>query len=255
MASSRNKVYVVTGANRGLGFGMVALLLQRASTTIIGTVRSQASAEALASDIKAVSTAAGSRLVTIILDFSRAPEPSVVLERLKDAAPDIDIVDVLIANAGTTSAMPNPLSTSAQALRSEFEVNTIGPLMVFQGLWPLLQKSTLPKFIVISSSLGSIGAQDSLPAGAYGPSKAAVNWLVKSIHQLMGDTGIVSVAIHPGFVKTAMGNFAAAQWGDIIAPNMTVEESVAGVIDVVDGATRENSSGKLIAYDGQEIQW
>ena len=205
MASSRNTVYVVTGANRGIGLGLVSHLLQRPSTTVIGTVRSQSAADSLLASFEGLSFASGSMLYPLILDFSTAPDPTTVRDRFSTASSGVDYIDVLICNAGYTDAMTPSLTTSAASLRSAFEVNAIGPLMTFQGLWPLLQKSTSPKFILMTSSLGSISAQEPVPSGGYGPSKAAADWIAKSLHLQMAEQGLVSVAIHPGFGEDGHG--------------------------------------------------
>lgn len=62
------------------------------------------------------------------------------------------------------------------------QVNTIGPLVLFRAVYPLLNVSR-GKFIVISSSLGGeFGANTPIGFTAYGTSKAAVNFLVRRIH-------------------------------------------------------------------------
>lgn len=56
----------------------------------------------------------------------------------------------------------------------------------------------MPKFILVSSALGSIGALGGEvgPALAYGMSKAAANFFVRKVHFEHRD--VVAVAIHPG---------------------------------------------------------
>jgi NAD(P)-dependent dehydrogenase (short-subunit alcohol dehydrogenase family) len=147
------------------------------------------------------------------------------------------------------------VSTTAAHMRDDFEINTIGPLVTFQGLWPFLQKSKAPKYVVITSSLGSIAAQEPVPAGAYGPSKAAANWVTRALHLQMDEAGLVSVGIHPGFVKTDMGAFAAGQWNNVIQPNVSVKQSVQGILEIVDEATKDKHSGQMVTFDGQVIPW
>ena len=64
------------------------------------------------------------------------------------------------------------------------QVNTNGPLVLFQAAYPLLRLSTKPKFIVVSSGMGSITIGANLPVNtyAYGASKAAVNWVTRKLH-------------------------------------------------------------------------
>jgi NAD(P)-dependent dehydrogenase (short-subunit alcohol dehydrogenase family) len=245
----------VTGANRGIGLGLVTTLLQRPHTTLIGTIRNSQAADVFLKAIESIQEGEGSRAHVAMIGFSRAPEPTAVHQAISHAGPGINHVNVVICNAGHSDAMTPSLTTTAQNLCNAFEINTIGPLMTFQGLWPLLQESSSPKLIVVTSSLGSIAGQEPVPSGGYGPSKAAVNWIANSLHLKMPGARLVSLAIHPGFVKTHMGAFAAKEWNDIIEPNLSVEESVKGILNIMDGATREKYSGKFMMWDGTEGVW
>ena len=56
-------------------------------------------------------------------------------------------------------------------------------------------------------------------------------------------------------MQTDMGNAGAESVGMKEAP-MTVEQSVTGILNVVDKATRETHSGKFWnAEDGSELPW
>jgi NAD(P)-dependent dehydrogenase (short-subunit alcohol dehydrogenase family) len=70
------------------------------------------------------------------------------------------------------------------SMREHFEVNTLGPLALFQAVYPLLKASTAsPKFIPVSSGIGSIAYGSQLPVQklAYGTSKAALNYLTRKL--------------------------------------------------------------------------
>lgn len=246
----QNTVYVVTGANRGLGLGFVKALLARPNVTVIATVRSEHAATALEEELKSRE----GNLHIIELDFSKAIAPEVIRKSIDQIG--VDHVDVLINNAGSVPPMTRAIETTAEDLRATFETDTIAPLMVFQALWPLLQKSILklPKLVMITSSVGSIAEMEPLPGGAYGPSRAAKNWLTKALHQEHQDDGLVAIALHPGWVQTRAGQFAADQWGIAQKPPVTIESSVAGMLKVIDTATQE-SSGKFLTQEGEIIGW
>ncbi|RSL50925.1 hypothetical protein CEP54_011691 [Fusarium duplospermum] len=247
MASENNTVYVVTGANRGIGLGLVKTLLSRPSVTVIATVRNDDAATSLRSDASSVTNGENSSLSIVRLDFSNAIAP----EQIRDAF-TVDHVDILINNAAFSPPMTLAAETPADNLRAAFETNTIGPLTVFQGLWPLLQRSATPKVINITSSVGCITIQEG-PGGAYGPSKAALNWLTRALH--MQNEGLVAVALHPGWVQTRMGELCARDWGFPGSPPETIEGSVEGTLQIVDEATRDKYSGKFVTYKGLELPW
>ncbi|KAE8373146.1 hypothetical protein BDV26DRAFT_272753 [Aspergillus bertholletiae] len=251
MASS-NQIYFVTGGNRGLGLGLVKSLLARPATTVVASVRNEEAAISLKAETQAITTGEQSSLHIFQLDFSSAIAPEKVVETV-NAVDGIDHIDVLICNAGYAAPMVLAALTSAEDLRASFETNTIAPLLVFQGLWPLLQKSVAPKLINITSSVGSIGGQEPFPGGAYGPSRAAGNWLSRALH--VQHPNLIVVALHPGWVQTRAGEFVAQQWGYAAGPPETIGNSVRGMLQVIDGATREATSGKFITYEGQELPW
>ncbi|PNY28623.1 Short-chain dehydrogenase/reductase SDR [Tolypocladium capitatum] len=250
-----NTVYVVTGGNRGLGLGLVKSLLARPSTTVVASIRNTDAAASLKADSTALTLGAGSVLHIMQLNFNTAIQPEKVRD-IFDAAvgTSVDHVDVLINNAAWCTSMTPAAETSADDLRISFESNTIAPLMVFQAFWPLLQKAAAtPKVIMMTSSLGGISMQEPLSSGGYGPSKAALNWITRALH--LQNEGLVAVALHPGWVKTRAGEFAAKEWNYAGEPPVTVDDSVKGMLEVIDGATRDNVSGKFVTQTGQILSW
>lgn len=89
---------------------------------------------------------------------------------------------------------------------SVFQANTVGPILLFQTLWPFLsrekegevERKGLPKFFVMSSVLGSIEAQQGKEEAclSYGISKCGANFFVKRAH--CEYENLVTVALHPG---------------------------------------------------------
>jgi len=51
-----------------------------------------------------------------------------------------------------------------------------------------------------------------------------------------------------------LGNDAAKSAGMNAAP-VPIAEGVNGVISQIDGATRENTSGKFMSYNGEQLPW
>ncbi|OOO04957.1 hypothetical protein OAory_01112940 [Aspergillus oryzae] len=154
-------------------------------------------------------------------------------------------------------------------LVSHFDVNTLGPIRLFRATLPLLQASSQPKFIYISSELASITGleRSSSLTSAYGVSKVASNYLVKKIHTEHPD--MIAFSIDPGFVQTDMGNRGAQCNGLEKAP-MTISESVEGIVNQecqhsplalpsyltsAEKASKETTSGRFIKHDGEQLPW
>lgn len=80
------------------------------------------------------------------------------------------------------------LSATPSQMRSDFETNSISPLVLFQALAPLLLAthaaspgSASPKFVAISSQRGQITDCMAYTFDSYGCSKAALNYLIKKM--------------------------------------------------------------------------
>jgi norsolorinic acid ketoreductase len=245
------KSYLITGANRGLGKGLVTSLLSRPNTTVIAGVRDPTAA--VSQELTKLPTANGSKLIIVKLDstsFTDAEEARTILETKYG----LTKLDVLVANAGILTRFGPALETPAKDLIDVFSVNAVAPLVQLQGLWPLMQKSEKPGFYVVSTNIASLGLMEHipLPAISYGVSKVAANYIVRKLH--FENPELISVALHPGWVQTDMGWFAANSNGVKEVP-VTIDQSVSGLLAQIDGATKEETSGSFVGFDGKVVPW
>ena len=151
-------------------------------------------------------------------------------------------VDILINNAGVLS--DEPLSDlDFDAMRRQFEVNSLGPLRVTAALRSHLGEGS--KVAIVSSRMGSVA--DNTSGGRYGyrMSKSAVNMAGRSLAHDLKDAGVAVAILHPGFVRTEM----TGHQGLVDAP-----ESAAGIIARIDELTLESSGGFWHA-NGEELPW
>lgn len=233
----------------GIGLGLVTKYGQLPNNTVIAAVRDTTKAAA----IKAIVPGSGSEIIVVKIDALPLTDPATAVASLVKHS--ITHLDVVIANAGIANQWGPGLTTPAEELESHFKVNTVGSLILFQAVQPLLAKSTgTPKFIAISTAIGSITDMDQfpLPSTAYGTSKAALNYLTRKLHFEHPD--IIIYPISPGWVQTDMGSPTAKAMGMEDAPT-TLEECVAGVARNVDTATREEQSGKFASFDDALYGW
>jgi len=118
------------------------------------------------------------------------------------------------------------------------------------------RSETKAKFIFISSAMGSLEAQPRLRIDAtpYAISKAACNLLARKIH--FEHDKLISFAVHPGWLKTDMGEWAVGHANvEMVEPPTSLEEGVAGIVKLVDGATKEVTSGGFWSQEGVRIPW
>jgi norsolorinic acid ketoreductase len=240
--------YVITGANRGIGKGLLEVLATRPNNTVIAAVRN---VEAAKKTFRTVKVGAGSKIITVKIDSTSATDAAAAAKELKSQG--ITKVDVLVSNAGLLDIIAPTLETPADAVRKHFEVNTIGPLILIQAFFDLLEASANPRFFVITSTIGSIQhlADYKVPFFAYGMSKAAANYLVRKLH--FENERLTAVAFNPGWVQTDMGSGAAKTVGMEDAP-LSLEDSIKGLITQFDAVTAEQS-GTFITQEGEAIPW
>jgi len=246
-----NTTYLITGANRGIGLGLLETYLARPNNTVIAAVRDPEN-----STVKALSTlpkGSGSSLVVVKIDSSSENDAKAAMETLRNVH-KITALDVVIANAGIATIWPLVIDVKASDIAEHVKVNTIGPVLLFQAVLPLLSnsKNPNPRFIGISSVAGSIGDMEKsmVPNSAYGTSKAALNYVLLKMHY--EHENITVVPLHPGWVQTELGDRGARSFG-LETADTTIEESVKGMVPLIDNATRKETSGKFLVYDGSTL--
>lgn len=254
----------------GIGLGFLTQYVGRDNTTVIAALRSVGNQQEALSKFANVKTGTNSTIVCVAIDVlnpSSAAAAMITLE--KDFG--INSLDLVIANAGISKAYTTTIDTSIQEFRDHWEVNTLGPLVLFQAAWPLLQRAAQPKFVALSTVFATIGDMGSyqFPNVAYGQSKAAANFIIRKIH--FENPGLIAFSVHPGWVQTDQGNHGAKSLGLQQAP-LTIQESISGMIGRVsccsnyslaysspctqiDQATREETSGTFQGYNGVDVPW
>ena len=221
-------IHLVTGANRGIGLEFVRRLLALGHT-VHATARDPARASVLAG------------LTPHVHALDVGDEGSIA--RLAAALREVDVV---INNAGTIGDEASPLGEQTLAgLSAAFAINAAGPLLLTQALLPAIGRGKRKLVVHITSRMGSIGDNSSGGYYSYRMSKAALNMASKSLALDLAPKGIISVVMHPGWVKTDMGGAGAT---------LTPEESVRGMLKVIDGIDAK-SSGKVYNYNGAEIAY
>ncbi len=97
-----------------------------------------------------------SSLVIVQIESASKSSALAAMETLQ-AKYEIDTLDIVIANAGISTAYPTVADASVGDMENHYLVNVIGPVLLFQATRPLLYRSTVGKFAVMSSSAGTIG--------------------------------------------------------------------------------------------------
>ncbi len=218
--------YLVTGANRGIGYEYCRQLQMRGDEAI--AVCRQPSDDLNKLGIRVESG----------VDIS----DEAAVQRLLDALENKSI-DVLINNAGIyRPSSANDLNI--EGIREQFEINAIAPLSFTLALLPKLTSPA--KVAIMTSRMGSIA--DNTSGGSYGYrlSKVAVSMAGKSLSHDLAPMGIAIAILHPGLVSTGMTDFN---------PNgISPETSVKGLLARIDALTLE-TTGTFWHANGEILPW
>ncbi|KAF5598613.1 short-chain dehydrogenase reductase SDR [Fusarium pseudocircinatum] len=138
---------LITGGNRGIGQGFVKTFLAQPSLTVIVGVRDPSHSTSKA--LQDLRVGKGSKLIIVKLDSSVPSDAAMAVATLKSEH-GIRALDTVIANAGVASDGGLVRDTTV-AIKTHFEVNTIGPAVLFQAVINLLQASKTgnPLFVAI----------------------------------------------------------------------------------------------------------
>ena len=208
-----SKIALVTGGNRGLGLETARQLAAQNYTVILGArdlEKGEAAARTLRED--------GADAHAVQLEVS---DEASVQRAAREVEEKFGHIDALVNNAGANfeyseGSVTVPSALSVEALRQTYETNVFGAFSVLQAFLPLLQKSSAPRVVNVSSSMGSLNETSNpdwffygVNTAAYNSSKSALNALTVSFAKELRDTPIKINAACPGWVKTDMGGEAA----------------------------------------------
>lgn len=142
--------------------------------------------------------APGSRLIVVQIDSGSLTSAQQAVEELRERN-GITQFDTVIANAGIGKNWELIVQTPIQEIEDHLKINSVGPCILYLAVRHLLFKAPKPKFVVLSTELGSIGllAERPIKDVAYGMSKAAINFFVAKLHY--EEPGLITFPIHPGY--------------------------------------------------------
>jgi NAD(P)-dependent dehydrogenase (short-subunit alcohol dehydrogenase family) len=229
---------LITGANRGLGLGLSRAYLADGWDVIAVVRKTSPELEKLAC----------SRLDIRECQLTDDGDLAAIADSLAGQT-----IDVLINNAGRMAKTQGDSTEGVQGFgnfnraiwHDVFDINLFTPMRLSELLVRQVGKADRGRIVTLSSTLGSMALNQSGGLYAYRASKAGVNAIMKSMAIDLAEHGIISIAMHPGWVRTDMGGSRAT---------FDIETSVRGMKAVIDGL-RPEDSGKFLSHDGSEMPW
>jgi NAD(P)-dependent dehydrogenase (short-subunit alcohol dehydrogenase family) len=244
-ANLDNKVAVVTGAAKGIGFAIAKAL-------------SDAGAKVVVSDIDgAAAEAAAARLPNAVAMTCDVTSEDQVAGLVTSTVDDHGAIDILVANAGTGNVSPI-VAMTLEDWRSTMAVNLDGVFLCNKHAAGAMAAAGGGSIINIASIKAFGGAP---VTASYGAAKAGVVSLTKTLAMEMRDSGVRVNAVCPGWADTDMVNDNKAhieaalgisfdEYIDHVQKRLATADEIAGVVVFLASDRARFSSGSTYNVDG-----
>jgi len=200
----KQRIAVVTGANRGIGFE-VCRQLATTGVNVVLTARDPTRGERAAGALQRE----GLNAIFHPLDVTDQSQCQALADYMTRTHGRCDI---LVNNAGILIEKwaASVLDAKVQTFRATLETNFYGSLMMSQALVPVMRKHRYGRIVNLSSGLGQLEEMvDGTPA--YRVSKTALNALTRMLADATRGSGILVNSMCPGWVRTDMGGAGAVR--------------------------------------------
>lgn len=241
---SPSKVALVTGASRGIGRSIAVRLARDGFDIVINYLRNEDAARETLEMVRRE----GRRAWLACADVGDPEEVAAMLRSLDQ----LSRVDVLVHNAAIGTFKPL-LDVRLNQLEALFRVNVYALLWLVKAALPLMEGGG--KVIALSS----VGAERVVPHyGLVGPSKAALESLVRYLGVDLKPRGISVNAVSSGLIDTDALREAYPEWGKLAARAVEATperrlgsaEEIASVVSSVCGGNLDWMCGQTLRADG-----
>ena len=238
--TKEQRIALVTGANKGIGFEVVRDLARKGFHVFLGARNSDAGVAAVQKLNKEGEKEDYGEVTFLKIDVSK---PDSIRRAAEEFSRSTDRLDVLVNNAGILlDDDKDVLTTTPEIFETTLRTNTLGALLVSQAFVPFLKKSDAPRIVNVSSGGGQLADGADGWAPAYCISKTAMNGVTSQLAVALPKFAINSIC--PGWVRTDMGGANATR---------SVAEGASGIVWLAADAP-QNQTGKFWR-DRKVIPW
>ncbi len=195
-----NKVALVTGAGRGIGRAIAAAFADQGAHVIVNDILAEKELSAIMTEISATGIASKG----IQADVANSDQVRDMIQRIKET---FGRLDILVNNAGIIRR--GSIETVSESDWDQvIRVNLKGTFNCCHAAAELMINQRAGKIVNVSSIAGKTGDITSAPG--YGPSKAAIDALTKTLARQLAAYGINVNGVAPHAIETEM----SAEWSD-----------------------------------------
>ncbi|KAB0679066.1 SDR family NAD(P)-dependent oxidoreductase [Aureimonas leprariae] len=240
------RTILVTGASGGIGAAIVERIAAEGGRAVIHYGRDEARARALLESVGGSGWIVGADLSS----------PDGATKLWEDAVRQAGRVHGLVNNAGIRSetTIDDDLDAWQSAWRHEFQVDLFAAVDLCRSALRHFRQHGGGQMVHIASRAAQRGyAAEAMP---YGAAKAALVNVSKSIARSFGKDGVTSVAIAPGWVRTAMAEDFVARFGEAAATGdiptgaMATPEEVAELVAFALRPSQRSLNGATLDVNG-----
>ena len=195
----KNRVAIITGGARGIGKAISLALIREGAKIALVDV-DKVVLEATRNEIKKSS----GEVIAIPCDITKSVEVKAMVDKVRSA---LGRIDILVNNAGIIRRGTIETVTEEDWDRV-IEVNLKGAFNCCKAVVETMKSQRYGKIVNVSSIAGKMGDITSAPG--YGPSKAGMDALTKTLARQLAQYGINVNAVAPHAIETEM----SAQWSE-----------------------------------------
>jgi 3-oxoacyl-[acyl-carrier protein] reductase len=193
------RVALVTGAGRGIGKAIAAAFAEAGGSVVLNDVGPEDRLQAVAEELSA---AAGGKVIAIVSDVKRCEE---VQEMIRSVDREFGRLDILVNNAGIIRR--GSIETVTEKDWDDvLGVNLKGAFNCCKAAAAIMIRQRYGKIVNVSSVAAKTGDITSAPG--YGPSKAGMDALTKTLARQLAQYGINVNGVAPHAIETDM----SAEW-------------------------------------------
>jgi len=243
MASTEQRVAVVTGASRGIGRA-IAQRLAAEGRHVVLVSRSAGPLNDLAETIR--STGANASVLAVDVGDAKAWR-----EGVEKIVADHGRLDILVNNAGITRDNLS-LRMSDEEFMEVLQVNLVSAFVASRAAARAMMKHRFGRLVHIGSTSGVVG---NAGQANYAAAKAGLIGLSKSLARELGGKGVTSNVVAPGFIETDMTSGLPDEIKSRVLEGMAIKrlgqpQDIAEAVAYVAGENAGFLTGQTICVDG-----
>jgi NAD(P)-dependent dehydrogenase (short-subunit alcohol dehydrogenase family) len=249
----KKKVALVSGATRGIGFGIAVKFAERGFDLVISGTREKS----LIADVIEKLQKLGSDVLYCRCDISSSEQRA---DMIKNVKKHFGRLNVLVNNAGAApSVRSDILDLSEENYEKIMKINLQGPYFLTQAVakWMIEQKKMAPEFTTSVINITSISSETaSINRGEYCISKAGLSMATKLWAVRLSEFDIPVYEVRPGIILTDMTSGVKDKYDKLISEGILLQkrwgttEDVAKTVVTLAEGNMPYSTGQIINVDG-----